>query len=370
MTTDNESRLKESDISYNKITEILTAAGREVKLGGLVTEDQIYQSKETTSFIWTYGSENDRLRKLYEKGKESQWNVTTDLDWGIDVDLESEMFKGDPVMEEEPWFKKMTKKEQNSFRLESNVNTLSQFLHGEQGALIATSQLVNAVPMVDSKFYASTQVIDEARHVEVFDKYLREKVKNRYEITQNLFTLLEAITVESRWDFKFLGMQLLVEGLAIAAFMSLYLRCQEPLLKNILRYVMQDEARHVAYGAIALKGYYDEMNEKDRLERQEFIYESVVLMRNRLFSTRFLEKVGLSRDEVGDYFSRSVSAKSFRDQLFVNVVPNIKRIGLLDGFLAEKFTEMGIMKYQDLDSQKIIDSLIAGEEVTTSPAAG
>ena len=347
---------------YPSIAEILNRSGQELKLGGIISEKRTeFDSSETTQYNWTYEIGDEKLRRLYEKGKTAQWNAATDLDWSTDVDLEKELFTVDPFLAEEPWFRKLNAREKTWFTVEMNVNNISQFLHGEQGALIATAQLVSAVPDTDAKFYAATQVMDEARHVEVFERYLREKVGRSYEITQNLFTLLQAICMESRWDFKFLGMQLLVEGLALTAFMSMLTRCRDPLLKQLLRLVMQDEARHVAYGVLSLRNFYQEMNEKERRERQEFVYEAVSLMRDRLFSSKFYEKIGFKKEEVGDYLRRSPGAKDFRNQLFINVVPNIKKTGLLDGFLKEKFAEIGILQYEDVDAEKLLNGFIFSE---------
>jgi hypothetical protein len=321
----------------------------------------MFDSTETTFFNWNYEGSNPTLRKLYERGKASQWNATLDLDWDTDVDLEADLFVPDPAIEEEGWYKKLTLPEQRRLLVEANTQTLSQFLHGEQGALIATSQLVSSVPDVDAKFYASTQVVDEARHVEAFGRYVKEKTNGGYHITESLFKLLKSITEESRWDFKFLGMQLLVEGLALAAFINMTNRTNEPLLKKILRLVMQDEARHVAYGVLALTDFYNGMNEKDRLERQEFVYESTLHMRDRLFSTEAHERVGIDREVILDFFNRSEHVRSFRNLMFINIVPNMKKIGLLSGFLEEKFGEMGILALQDFDSDKLLQSYIDGE---------
>ncbi|HUJ76250.1 MAG TPA: ferritin-like domain-containing protein [bacterium] len=332
------------------------------KVGGVVRQDQIFDHKETTAFIWGYTDTQEAIRRLYERGKSSQWNGSTDLDWNTSVDLEQELFTPDASLVDEPWFKKMTPRERNRLVIESNTQTLSQFLHGEQGALIATSQLVSAVPHIDSKFYAATQVMDEARHVEVFERYVREKMPGMYPITENLFSLLQAITSESRWDFKFLGMQLLVEGLALAAFMNMINRCNEPLLKKLLRMVMQDEARHVAYGVLSLRNYYQDMRPEDRKERQEFVYESTVLMRDRLFSTQALERVGIDKSVAEGYLANSPVVKQFRSLMFVNVVPNMKKIGLLPGFLEQKFAEMGILQLQDFDTDGMLHSYIYGKD--------
>ena len=331
-------------------------------VGGTVHENQTFDSQETTTFNWNYEVTFENLRKLYGKGKTAQWNGATDLDWSTDVDLETELFQPDPAMAEEEWFKKLNKREKNRLVIEANTQTLSQFLHGEQGALIATSQLVSSVPDIDAKFYAATQVMDEARHVEVFERYVREKTDGAYEITNSLFSLLKAISEESRWDFKFLGMQLLVEGLALAAFINMINRCNEPLLKKLLRLVVQDEARHVAYGVLSLRHHYEEMSEKERLERQEFVYEATVLMRDRLFNTSAYEKLGIDPKAVEDFLSRSNYARQFRSLMFVNVVPNMKKIGLLNGFLEKKFEEMGILALQDFDTDGLLKKYIYGEE--------
>src|SRR6185369_16500354 len=138
---------------------------------------------------------------------------------------------------------------------------LSQFLHGEQGALLAAAQLTTAVPDMDSKYYVATQVVDEARHVEVYDRYLHEKIGFSYPISPHLKTLLDLILKDSRWDMKLLGMQIMVEGLALAAFGIIRQQTSEPLLGKLTHYVMLDEARHVAYGVLALRHYYDDMKE-------------------------------------------------------------------------------------------------------------
>jgi hypothetical protein len=351
------------DISqmYPVISRILASTGAEVKMGGLVAEDQIYTHSEQTAFTWNYGTTKPGLRRLYGLGKELQWKAE-DLPWDTDVDLEKDMFEPDPGWVDAAWFKKLSKTEKNRLVVEYNTNVVSNFVHGEQGALIASSQLISAVPCTDAKFYAATQAMDEARHVEVFSRYLNEKMGGGYEVTQNLFNLLQAITIESRWDFKFLGMQLIVEGLALTAFMHLARRCKEPLLKYLIRMVLQDESRHVAYGVLALKDFYTDMNEQDRKERQEFIYEATMIMRSRLFSGKIFERMGLDRNLVSDSMRDSSESKNFTNLLYANVVPNMKKIGLLDGFLAQKFAEMDILKFQDVDTEGIITQFIAQED--------
>jgi hypothetical protein len=343
---------------YPVISNILTRHGAEVRLGGLVSEPQRFEAPEAIAFSWDYGMRNAPLNRLYGLGKTNQWKAE-DLDWSTPVDVEQDLFEPDPAWLSADWYRRLTAREKRQITTAYNTIIVSNFLHGEQGALIAASQLISAVPDMDAKFYAATQSMDEARHVEVFARYLNEKLGKTYEATQNLFNLLQAITMESRWDFKFLGMQLIVEGLALTAFMSLAKRCREPLLKYLIRMVLQDESRHVAYGVLALKNYYSDMNEKDRLERQQFVYEATLMMQSRLVSGQIYEKMGLDRAVVSESMRNSSETRDFRSLLYANVVPNMKKVGLLDGFLAQKYAELDILKFQDVDTEQIIQGFIA-----------
>src|SRR4051812_30604918 len=200
-------------------------------------------------FTWDYEKgARPALNKLYEKAKTSQWNGETDLPWDTDVDLEKVVAQTpvDPendkvfiaaVQPGEP-LAKWGEAEWNNLKMEMQNWTLSQFMHGEQGALLCTAKIVETVPWIDAKYYASTQVMDEARHVEVFAKYLDTKLTGHYPINAHLRMLLDDIINDSRWDMTYLGMQIMVEGLALAAFGFLHMLTEEPLLKQLLRYVM------------------------------------------------------------------------------------------------------------------------------------
>jgi hypothetical protein len=207
-------------------------------------------------FTWDYERSRPALGKLYEKAKKSQWNAN-DLPWDIEVDQEQvarENQNQNGFNRTRDWagtpFAGWGDKEWIEFGVQSQNWTLSQFMHGEQGALICTAQIVETVPWIDAKYYAATQVMDEARHVEVFARYLDTKLSGHYPINAHLKMLLDDIIADSRWDMTYLGMQIMVEGLALAAFGFLHQMTTEQLLKKLLRYVMSDEARHVAFGVL------------------------------------------------------------------------------------------------------------------------
>ena len=303
-----------------------------------------------TSYVWNYGSVKAGLRELYEKAKREQWNSTKQLKWDTDVDPEGEII---PVainpMEGYGPYHKLNDKERQRLRHAQIALQLSQFLHGEQGALIVASQLVGAVPWIEGKYYASTQTMDEARHVEVFSRYLREKLEWEWPINDSLKELLDATITESRWDFKYLGMQILIEGLAMAAFGNLYQITKEPLLKELIHYVMRDESRHVAFGMVSLSDYYTDMPENELREREDFIIYACELMRNRLVGHQIADAMGWNREEIRQLVLTSPVGRMFRQILFARVVPNLKRLGLLRPRVREAFEKLEIIQFENAD---------------------
>jgi hypothetical protein len=223
-------------------------------------------------------------------------------------------------------------------------------MHGEQGALLCTAKIVETVPWIDAKYYASTQVMDEARHVEVFAKYLDTKLEGFYPVNAHLKMLLDDIIRDSRWDMTYLGMQIMVEGLALAAFGFMHQMTTEPLLKNLLRYVMSDEARHVAFGVLSLKEYYEQLSDAELRERQEFAFEAAVRMRDRMLQQEVWEHMGVSPQEALRATLQAPERQVFQMMLFSKIVPNCKKLGLLDasgGWLRERFTELGVIQFED-----------------------
>jgi hypothetical protein len=305
-----------------------------------------------SAYAWNYGSVKEGLRDLYEKAKRDQWNGTTQLAWDTDVDPERGIFPDmlNPLSSYGP-YQKLNDKERNHLRHGQISLQLSQFLHGEQGALIVASQLVGAVPWIDAKFYAGTQTMDEARHVEVFGRYLREKLEWQWPVNEELKELLDATIKDSRWDFKYLGMQIIIEGLAMAAFGNLFQITTEPLLKELVRYVMKDEARHVAFGVVSLHEYYDDMPANELSDREDFIIYACELMRNRLVGDQIAGVMGWNKMEVRDVVLQSPIGLAFRSLLFSRVVPNLKRLGLLSPRVRAAFEKLEIIQFENADPE-------------------
>jgi len=305
-----------------------------------------------TNYVWNYGSVKEGLRDLYEKAKRDQWNGTTQLAWGTAVDPEGDIIPQtiNPIAAYGP-YQKLDGKERARLRHAQIALQLSQFLHGEQGALIVASQLVGGVPWMDAKYYAGTQTMDEARHVEVFSRYLHEKLEWEWPINESLKELLDATIKDSRWDFKYLGMQIIIEGLAMAAFGNLYQLAQEPLLKELLKYVMKDESRHVAFGVLSLRDYYHDLPRNEMTDREDFIIYACELMRNRLVGDQLADAMGWNRKEVQEVVLASVPAQMFRKVLFMRIVPNLKKLGLLTPRVREAFARLDILQFEDYDAE-------------------
>ena len=311
-------------------------------------------------FTWNYDKgQRAALDKLYEKAKTSQWNASTDLDWDTDVDLEKYEPTVDPLEydyffnNEDSPLKGMGEKEIHELNMESFKWLLSQFMHGEQGALLCTAKIVETVPWIDAKYYAATQVVDEARHVEVFSRYIYEKLGGNYPINTHLRLLLDDIINDSRWDMTYLGMQIMVEGLAVAAFGFMHGTTNEPLLKQLLRYVMADEARHVAFGVISLQEVYEHMSQAEIRERQEFAFDSALRMRDRFMRQEVWPVVGVDTYEMVKFqLNMPWELKEFQRLLFAKIVPNCRKLGLIDagdGWLRERFTDIGVIAYEHFE---------------------
>jgi hypothetical protein len=300
-------------------------------------------------FNWEYDDGSAALLELYEKGKKQQWNASTRLDWSLELNPDNPMELKDEAISiyDTDYWRRMTEKERSWLR--RNLQAISQFTHGEQGALIATAKIVATVPDMNAKFYAATQVMDEARHVEAYKRLLHEKFELAYPINPALKTLLEQTLSDRRWDMTYLGMQVLIEGLALAAFQAIRDKSGNTLAGAVNAYVMQDEARHVSFGRLALRDYYPQLSRAERDEREEFVVEALYFMRDRFNQSEVWERLGLPAKVLDEIHYNSKQMNSFRGRLFSRVVPTVKDIGLWGERVQKAFAEMGAMDYAKID---------------------
>ena len=248
---------------------------------------EIFNTPLTGAYNWDYTVADNRIKKLYELGKQLNWNGSIDLNWDYTHPADQKLVEADEELPHETLaaYEALTEEEKIEFDRHDTAELLSQFLHGEQGALLVASQLTSCAPTYNAKLYAASQTFDEARHVEVFNKYLQDKIGIHYPINKNLKMLLDKILTDERWDLKFIGMQIIIEGLALAAFQMIKGLTKDPLLEQLLHYVIRDEARHVTFGINYLEDFVKTLSPEEVEERAEFAYEACVISRERLINT-------------------------------------------------------------------------------------
>jgi hypothetical protein len=356
------------NLNINTISAMTDMATRNIKvaselfpsaLSGYILEDgkknQIdIHSKHGIHYDWKYSNfGNPEFMNLYKKAKKGQWD-SDDLKWDTQVDptnLDIPIFpeKLQPMYGQD-FYRKLDKKEKGKMMHYTISWMLSNFLHGEQGALYAAAMTVEATPWMGAKYYGSTQVMDEARHVEVFQKYIDTKLNKLYNVNDNLFVIIHALTSSADWDIKFLGMQIMIEGLALGAFGLIYKYTKEPLLRELLKLVISDESRHVHYGVEALRDFYTkEVPEWKRREREDWAYEVSRMLRDRFMFTEYYEENfqhAMSRDAWINMVLESEVMAEFRRSLFARLIPNLKAIGLLSDRIRPRYEELGLLKFE------------------------
>jgi hypothetical protein len=297
---------------------------------------------------WDYRSTDPRLRSLYERAKTGQWNADTDLDWSTEVCFGSPLPDGSPFartsFEASPLGAR-GRSHWDTYRWEVQSWMVSQFLHGEQGALVVAARLVEAVPGIDAKYYAASQVADEARHVEVFSRYLREKIPAAYPINSALRQLLEDILRDSRWDVTALGMQIMVEALAMAAFRLANSTFHDELIRDITRLVARDEARHVSFGVLSLENLYRELTDAERADREDLVLESASLMRRRFLLEDVWDRMDVDAEEGMAYARSDELMITYRQTIFTKVVSALGRIGLMTDRVMAGLDALGLLAF-------------------------
>jgi para-aminobenzoate N-oxygenase AurF len=309
-----------------------------------------------TRFNWDYDSGRGRLLDLYQRGKDKQWDAAKRIDWDLPVDPTNVTELPDdfcPIYGSAQW-DKLSEAERKELNHHLSAWLFSQFLHGEQGALTVAARIVESVPDMDSKFYAATQTMDEARHVELYARFMREKIGLYYPINDDLAKLLADALSDSRWDMPYLGMQVLIEGLALAAFGVHRDMAQNALVKQLLAYVMQDEARHVAFGRLALRDYYAGLTEAERTEREDFVVEGCYLMRNRFRGREVWERMGFDVAECLEFTENSPVQQAFRTLLFSRIVPCVKDIGLWGPQVQRAYLDLGVLDASKTDLEALM----------------
>ena len=346
-------------MKINYIQENLRKIAYEEDLPEYMTEKhaediaEVFHTPLQGTYNWDYRIQDNRIKRLYELGKELNWNVEMDIDWNRPYEELKEPY---PIFwDDYPPYQKMSDKKKVEFLRHRQAWSMSQFLHGEQGAVLVASQLTSCAPTFNAKLYAASQTFDEARHVEAFNKYIQTRTKLMYPVGNELKSILDKILTDERWDLKFIGMQIIIEGLALAAFQSSRDLTPDPVLKDMLGLIIRDEARHVTFGVNYLEDFISTLTKDQVEERAQFAYEACLLSRERLVSNDVFDHFGWDKEESRIFQQSSDITKMFQKLLFQRIVPNLSRIGLLTDSVRGKFDKLGLLEYEDAQSDIDID---------------
>jgi hypothetical protein len=340
--------------------------------------DQGYKTPMSVAWEFDYDVALEPLQNLYEKAKELQWNVTTDIDWDRDVDPSRPILEGEGFgFSQLPFFQRLSKTQQEALRTHSAAHRLSQFLHGEQGALMTAATLAHSVPDYEAKLYSATQTMDEARHVEVFQKYL-QKIAIVYPISPFLKGLIDATLKSDHWVKIAIGMNVVIEGLAMGAFHNMMRVTGCDLLRDIVKLTMRDEARHVAFGNLYVGHALAKMHPDDREDAADFALMALTSMaptrgrsgdsrsgssrRDPSFS-RVLENCDIDPDDFAKGVREAVDAgisleprggtvNIMRDL----VMPSLSRVGAITDRTREILKERGIALNEDTSKLEDVDT--------------
>ena len=317
------------------------------------TEHRVESSFETL-YQRDYGVQAPDMRRLYENAKRDQWNVSKDIDWSQPVDLDRGIFADGMIdgFGGEVW-NRLDEKKRRELNVEFSCWRLSQLLHGEEGAMLVCSQLVDMVPSNDAKFFQATQVVDEARHTEVLSRYLTDKCGGRvYPFVKNTKQLFDYLLGQGKWFIKTAGLQLVGETFAVGLFRMIAESAQDPLLRGISKKILQDESRHMGFSVLGLPDMIASLSPDEMRELEDFTAEACRLVLRGQFPREAFEKAGLSEGEITSVQrARVENAKSndyvyfrqiFRREMYTQIVANFRKVGLLTERTAENLRKLGI----------------------------
>ncbi len=329
------------------------------------------ESSFETLYQRDYDVHASDMRRLYENAKRDQWNASRDIDWNQPVNLEGGIF-ADGMIDGygSTFWNKLDTKQQRDLNVEFSCWRLSQLLHGEEGAMLACSQLVDMVPTNDAKFFQSTQVVDEARHTEVLARYLKEKCGGRiYPMSSNIKLLFDYLLGQGKWFIKTAGLQLIAETMAVGVFRMIGETSPDPVLRSISKRILTDESRHMGFSVLGLPEMLQSLSPSDLHELEDFTAEACRLVMRGQFAKEAFETLGFSSSDIEEVKKARVEAarsndfelfrQTFRREMYTQLVSNIKKVGLMTERTAENLRKLGIDPSLDGRAYSLEDQLRA-----------
>ena len=313
---------------------------------------QIAPSTETY-FRHSYESDHPDMARLYEQAKRDQWNASRDVDWNTPVPDSGRLIADDLVdIYGTAFWDALSEKDRVELNRRTAAWRITTLVHGEHGAMLVCSQLVECLKAQDQKVFQATQVVDEARHNEVLDRYLTARVGRLYPMSATTKELFDTILGDPRWYVKTIALQLVAETFAVSLFKMLAETSPDPLLSDICRRILQDEARHMGFGMLSLPEVVAESSEAERLELEDVTVWALNRTLTGTFPRPLYEELGYSRADIDKIRElrktraaggvEDLFRRTFRRELHTSLVRNLVKIGLLTPRVAPQLEALGI----------------------------
>jgi hypothetical protein len=307
-----------------------------------------------TVFALDYAVQAEDMRGLYEKAKRDQWNASRDIAWETPGTDDGRVLADELIdIHGGPLWARLGEAERVELNRRIAAWRLSVLLYGEQGAMLVCSQLVDIVAGADQKFFQATQVADEARHNEVLERYLQERLGGlHYPMPANERFLFDTMLTDPRWYIKTIALQLVAETFAVSLFRMMSQAAADPVLRQVCGRILQDESRHMGFGMLALPAVVREASAAERREMEDFTclaLEKVLTgffpleaYRDVGFSAAQIEEVRSHRREAAARNDDAVYRKVFRRDMHGAMVSNLVRIGLLGERVRPRLAALGV----------------------------
>ena len=342
---------------------------------------ETYSTLMNVAWNFDYSGSVVKLDDLYNRAKENQWNAA-DLDWDTPIDPSNPIVaSSDSDYARMPFFARLSDQQRETFTAHSTAQLLSQFLHGEQGALLTAATVAHGVPDMKAKYYAATQTVDEARHVEAYDRYVN-KIAIHYPMVPWLKQLIDVTLHTDNFCKVMIGMNMIIEGLALGAFNNMYRQTNEPLLKAVTFNVMRNESRHVSFGHIYLTPTVAGMHVDDREDLAQFAFDAVKILvagQTGGWDEGFIQVLKTSGIDPEDFAAGLKEAEemgitselppgqihSLKDLM----LPSLVRTGLITPRTKEMYEEIGIKVNADLTVLEAMEDRESTVNILNSEAA-
>ena len=345
-----------------------------------MTKDPAYNAVNPNHFIPMiekdrYGERTDTFDQMIAATHKHFWdpNDKRFIDFDQPFDMENEYIVDPRIfcieLKIPSVAERLTEKQKIKLNNESFRWTLSQILHGEQGALSLSASLCHILKDPGAQEYAANQTREEARHVTGFSNYIKLRWGTQYPAGPTLGRLLEQVVSSDVVYKKIVGMQMLIEGLAMGAFGMAHQDTNDPLLKTLLKYTMSDESFHHKFGKIWADRTIPKLSPSERNKVEDWshtvFHDLLYNLVNPWEKKLIYESVGLDHKFVTEAFMKEMDRDTIiRDEMMEN--NNIFRVlckTLLKANIITERTRKHYAEFVNMEELQAEDDEVAGIDI-------